>query len=69
MTLLWGRTLVAGGAVVTADLADVAVDQCALEGDRFTLLASDDYRGDMLTCRLFASDGSELARESLYEDQ
>ena len=30
MTLVWGRPLVDGGAVVTAELADLAVDQCAL---------------------------------------
>ncbi len=30
MTLVWGRPLVAGGAIVTAELADLAVDQCEL---------------------------------------
>jgi hypothetical protein len=65
MTLVWGRPLVGGGAVVTADLADLAVDQCALVEDRFTLLAPDGYRGDTLECKLFDADGAEIARESL----
>ena len=30
MTLVWGRPLVAGGAIVTGELADLAVDQCTL---------------------------------------
>ena len=30
MTLVWGRPLVDSGAVVTAELADVNVDQCVL---------------------------------------
>lgn len=68
MTLVWGRPLVPGGAVVTAELAELAVDQCTLSGDRFTLLAPDGYRGDALDCRLYDADGRELARESLYED-
>ena len=68
MTLVWGRPLVAGGAVVTGELADLAVDQCTLVEDRFTLLAPDGYRGDTLDCKLFDARGRELARESLYED-
>jgi hypothetical protein len=48
MTLVWGRPLVDGGAVVTGELADLAVDQCPLLEGRFTLLAPDDYRGDTL---------------------
>jgi hypothetical protein len=67
MTLVWGRPLVPGGAVVTAELADLAVDQCTLTDDRFTLLAPDDYRGDFIEVRLFDRRGSELAAESLYE--
>jgi hypothetical protein len=69
MTLVWGRPLVGGGAVVTAELAGLAVDQCALVEDRFTLLAPDGYRGDTLECKLFDADGAEIARESLYEDE
>jgi hypothetical protein len=68
MTLVWGRPLVAGGAVVTGELADLTVDQCTLVEDRFTLLAPDGYRGDTLDCKLYDAKGAELARESLYED-
>ena len=68
MTLVWGRPLVRGGAIVTAELADLAVDQCALLDDRFTLLAPDDYRGDFLDIKLFSIRGEELASESLYEE-
>jgi hypothetical protein len=68
MTLVWGRTLTPGGAVVTAELGSLAVDQCTLEEDRFTLIAPDDYGGDLLEVRLYARDGEELARESLYDD-
>lgn len=66
MTLIWGRPLVPNGAQVTAELADLAVDQCALLDDRFTLLAPDAYRGDFLDVKLFSAKGQELARESLY---
>ncbi len=66
MTLVWGRPLVSGGRVVTAELADLAVDQCELIDERFTLVAPDDYRGDLLEIKLFDLRGRELARESLY---
>ena len=68
ITLVWGRPLVDGGAIVTAELADVTVDQCALVEDRFTLVAPDDYRSDLLEVRLFDRRGRELARESLYDE-
>ncbi len=68
MTLIWGVPLVTGGAVVTAELADLAVDQCALVDDRFTLIAPDAYRGDYLDVKLYSAPGKELARESLYVD-
>ena len=68
MTLVWGRPLVEGGAVVTAELGDLAVDQCPLTEDRFTLLAPDGYFGDTLAVNLFDADGTQIARESLYED-
>jgi hypothetical protein len=68
MTLVWGRPLVRGGAIATAELADLAVDQCALLDDRFTLLAPDDYRGDFLDIKLWSVRGQELAAESLYEE-
>jgi hypothetical protein len=67
MTLVWGVPVRGGGAIATAELADLAVDQCELVEDRFTLIAPDDYRGDFLEIKLFAPDGDrELARESLY---
>ncbi len=66
MTLIWGTPLVEHGAVATAELADLAVDQCELVDGRFTLLAPDAYRGDFLDVKLFSARGQELARESLY---
>jgi hypothetical protein len=66
MTLVWGRPLVSGGQIVTAELADLAVDQCELIDERFTLIAPDDYRQDLLEIKLFGSKGQELASESLY---
>jgi hypothetical protein len=66
MTLVWGRPLMSGGLVATAELADLAVDQCELIEERFTLLAPDDYRHDLLEVKLFDGRGRELARESLY---
>jgi hypothetical protein len=67
MTLVWGRAITAGGAVVTAELAQLAVDQCALTEERFTLIAPDEYRGDTLDVKLWDAKGAELAHESLYE--
>jgi hypothetical protein len=68
MTLVWGRPLVAGGALATAELAALAVDQCALEEERFTLVAPDDYRHDLLEVKVWDARGRELASESLYEE-
>jgi hypothetical protein len=68
MTLVWGRSLVDGGAVATAELGEHTVDQCTLVDDRFTLLAADDYGGALLEVRLYSEGGEELARESLYDD-
>jgi hypothetical protein len=68
MTLVWGVPLVAGGRVATAELADLAVDQCAVRDDRFTLLAPDAYRSDYLEIKLWDADGRQLAAESLYVD-
>jgi hypothetical protein len=67
MTLVWGRPLVAGGSIVTAELDGLAVDQCELIEDRFTLIAPDDYRHHLLEIKLFSPKGKELAHESLYE--
>jgi hypothetical protein len=66
MTLVWGRPLISGGRIVTAELADLAVDQCDLIEERFTLIAPDDYRHDLLEIKLFGAKGQELAKESLY---
>ncbi len=68
VTLVWGRPLVRGGRVVTAELAGLAVDQCALADERFTLVAPDDYRGDVLDIKLWGAGNRELASESLYEE-
>lgn len=68
VTLVWGVPLVAGGAIVTAELAGLAVDQCVLVEGRFTLVAPDAYRGDYLDVRLWDGKGRELAGESLYAD-
>jgi hypothetical protein len=68
MTLVWGVPLMRGGAVATAELAGLTVDQCPLVEGRFTLLAPDDYRDDYLEVALFDSRAEELARESLYEE-
>jgi hypothetical protein len=69
MTLVWGVPMVAGGAVVTAELASLAVDQCELIDERFTLLAADNYRSDFLEVKLWDKRGGELATESLYVDE
>ncbi len=69
MTLVWGVPLIAGGELVTAELADVAVDQCQLIDQRFTLIAADNYRSDFLEIKLWSRAGEELARESLYVDE
>jgi hypothetical protein len=69
MTLVWGRPLVRGGVLVTAELADLAVDQCEVADERFTLLAPDNYRGDVLDIKLFDKAARQLAGESLYEDE
>src|SRR5919112_3047164 len=39
MTLVWGTPLLTGARVATAELAGLAVDQCALLDERFTLIA------------------------------
>src|SRR5262249_26243255 len=66
MTLIWGRPLVSGGRIATAELAGLAVDQCELLDERFTLVAPDDYRHDLLEIKLFGRNGEELGGESLY---
>jgi len=68
MTLVWGVPLIPGGALVTAELANLAVDQCELVEERFTLIAPDNYRGDFIDVKLWDRRGGELAAESLYVD-
>ncbi len=69
MTLVWGRPLVGAGRLVTAELGRVTVDQCELIEQRFTLIAPDDYRHDLLDIKLWGAKGQELACESLYEGE
>ena len=66
MTLVWGHPLVSGARIATGELAGLTVDQCEVRGERFTLLAPDDYRHDLLEIAVFDARGRELARESLY---
>jgi hypothetical protein len=66
MTLVWGVPMVPNGGIVTAELADLAVDQCELVDGRFSLLAPDNYRSDFLEVKLWTARGELLARESLY---
>jgi hypothetical protein len=68
MTLVWGRPMVEGAAIATAELAGLVVDQCVLLEGRFTLIAPDDYRNDTLVVKLFDRRAREIASESLYTD-
>ncbi|MGI8712426.1 MAG: hypothetical protein ACR2NR_04440 [Solirubrobacteraceae bacterium] len=68
MTLVWGVPMIPGGAIVTAELASLAVDQSEVVDERFTLLAPDNYRSDYLEVKLWDKRGGELASESLYVD-
>jgi hypothetical protein len=68
ITLVWGVPLIANGALVTAELADLAVDQAEVVGERFTLLAPDNYMGDFLDVKLWSQRGRQLTSESLYVD-
>jgi hypothetical protein len=69
ITLVWGVSLVPNGAVATTELGPTTTDQCILVDDRFTLVSLDDFTGDYVEVRLFSKNGTELARESLYEDE
>jgi hypothetical protein len=69
LTLVWGVPLIPGGALVTAELANLAVDQCELLEDRFTLIAPDNYRQDFLDIKLWGKRGQQLASESLYVEE
>jgi hypothetical protein len=54
--------------IATAELADLAVDQCVLIEGRFTLIAPDDYRQDTLEVKLFDRRRNQIASESLYAE-
>jgi len=70
MTLIWGTPMGnARGVIATAELGSLAVDQCVLMEDRFTLIAPDDYRGDTLEITLWNRRGEAVATESLYEEE
>jgi hypothetical protein len=68
MTLIWGVAMVPG-ALVTAELGRTTVDEAALEGERFTLLAPDAYEDTFLEIVLRDRAGNTQARESLYEEE
>jgi hypothetical protein len=68
VTLVWGVAMVPNGAVATVELGPTTTDQCELVDARFTLVSLDAYTGDYVEVRLFGAGGTELARESLYED-
>src|SRR5215212_4644896 len=70
MTLIWGTPMGnVRGVIATAELGGLAVDQCVLMDDRFTLIAPDDYRGDTLEITLWNRRGEAVATESLYEEE
>jgi len=69
MTLIWGVPFERRGRMVSALLGETAVDETAIDGERFTLLAPDDYAGEYLSVVLQDTAGNELLRESLYEDE
>jgi len=68
IALVWGVALEHKGIVVTAELGPTVTDQCALIENRFTLVSLDSYTGDYLEVKLWGSDGSEVASESLYAE-
>jgi hypothetical protein len=73
LALVWGSPLVANGTVVTAELGEETLDQCALvQNDRFTLVALDAVTGfgaDLyLEVKLWSKAGELLALETLYEE-
>jgi hypothetical protein len=68
VALVWGVSLVPGGALATAELGPTTTDQCDVVEDRFTLVSLDGWTGDLLEVRLWGGTGDELAAESLYEE-
>jgi hypothetical protein len=68
MSLVWGSPLEREGAIATAELAELVVDQCLLMEGRFTLLAPFNYRNDTLAVSLWNRRGDRVATE-LFEDE
>ena len=69
ITLVWGVPLLSGGEIVSAELGDLAVDQCRLMDERFTLVTPDAFAEDFLDVKLWSHDWTQaLAVESLYAD-
>ena len=68
ITLVWGVALTPNGVVATSELGPTTTDQCALVEDRFTLVSLDGYTGDYIEVKLWTTDGTEVASESLYEE-
>jgi hypothetical protein len=68
VALVWGASLVPGGALATAELGPTTTDQCEVVEDRFTLVSLDSWTGDLLEVKLWGGTGAELATESLYEE-
>jgi hypothetical protein len=68
VALVWGVSLVPGGALATAELGPTTTDQCEVVEDRFTLVSLDGWTGDLLEVRLWGGTSNELASESLYEE-
>ena len=68
LTLVWGEALVPQGAMATAELGSTTTDQCAVVDERFSLVTLDAYLDDLLEVRLWSATGSELAAESLFEE-
>jgi len=68
VTLVWGVAVQGQGALATGELGPVTTDQCELVENRFTLVSLDGWGGDLLEVALWGQDGSEIARESLFED-
>jgi hypothetical protein len=68
VALVWGVSLVPGGALATAELGPTTTDQCDVIEDRFTLVSLDGWTGDLLEVHLWGGTGDELATESLYEE-
>jgi hypothetical protein len=70
VTLVWGRPLVRGAVVATAELELETVDQEVVTDERFTLIALDALKGYgddvFMEVKLWSRRALELASESLY---